>query len=201
MNGSTAAGNTITVASGGALGGSGDIDGRVIVSGTLTPGNSPGLLSTGSQEWRPGGNYNWQVVDCAGLAGAGYDSISVTGSLDLSSLTAGSFAINLWSLSSTGPDVNGDAANFNASANASWTLVTTTTGISGFNAGYFVVNTSATNGTAGFSNTTDGTFSVAKVGNNLVLNYTAVPEPSTWALLGLGLAALVVIHRRSRRTA
>ena len=201
VNGSTAAGNTITVASGGALGGSGDIDGRVIVSGTLTPGNSPGLLSTGSQEWRPGGNYNWQVVDCAGLAGAGYDSISVTGSLDLSSLTAGSFAINLWSLSSTGPDVNGDAANFNASANASWTLVSTTTGISGFNASYFVVNTSATNGTAGFSNTMDGTFSVAKVGNNLVLNYTAVPEPSTWALLGLGLAALVVIHRRSRRTA
>ncbi len=130
----------------------------------------------------------------------GYDSIAVTGSLDLSALTAGSFAINLWSLSSIGPDVNGNAANFNPAANGSWTLVSTTTGIAGFNASSFVVNTTATNGTAGLSNTYDGTFSVGKVGNNLVLNYTAVPEPSTWALLGLSLAAVIIVHRRSRRT-
>ncbi|PTY00598.1 hypothetical protein DB345_00405 [Spartobacteria bacterium LR76] len=201
INGSTAAGNAITVASGGSLGGSGTIGGQVIVSGTLTPGNSPGLLSTASQEWRPGGNYNWQVVDFGGTAGVGYDSIAVTGSLDLSALTAGSFAINLWSLSSIGPDVNGNAANFNPAVSASWTLVSTTTGIAGFNASNFVVNTTATNGTAGLSNVHDGTFSVGQVGNNLVLTYTAVPEPSTWALLGLSLAAIVLLHRRSRRTA
>ncbi len=201
INGSTAAGNAITVASGGALGGSGTIGGQVIVSGTLTPGNSPGLLSTASQEWRPGGNYNWQVVDFGGTAGVGYDSIAITGNLDLSALTAGSFAINLWSLSATGPDVNGNAANFNPGVNASWKLVSTTSGIAGFNASSFVVNTTATNGTAGLSNAYDGTFSVGKVGNNLVLTYTAVPEPSTWALLGLGLAALVIVRHRSRRTA
>ncbi|MDR1145001.1 MAG: PEP-CTERM sorting domain-containing protein, partial [Verrucomicrobiales bacterium] len=41
----------------------------------------------------------------------------------------------------------------------------------------------------------EGTFSVA--GSQLTFNATAVPEPSTWFLIGAGLGALALIRRRS----
>jgi len=41
-----------------------------------------------------------------------------------------------------------------------------------------------------------GAFTVDKVGNTLVLNYSAIPEPSTYALLGIGAMALWVLRRR-----
>jgi hypothetical protein len=40
-------------------------------------------------------------------------------------------------------------------------------------------------------------FNLYQVGNNVYLNY-AVPEPSTYALMGLGALALVVAYRRRR---
>jgi hypothetical protein len=36
-------------------------------------------------------------------------------------------------------------------------------------------------------------------GPNLMLNFTPVPEPSTWALMATGLGALVAAVRRRRR--
>jgi hypothetical protein len=69
------------------------------------------------------------------------------------SATSGSpFAINLWSLASTGPDVNGAAANFNAAQGYTWRIATASGGITGFSADKFRINTSATNGTSGFAN-------------------------------------------------
>ncbi|MDR1146274.1 MAG: PEP-CTERM sorting domain-containing protein, partial [Verrucomicrobiales bacterium] len=41
----------------------------------------------------------------------------------------------------------------------------------------------------------EGTFSVAN--NQLTFNASAVPEPSTWFLIGAGLGALALIRRRS----
>lgn len=38
----------------------------------------------------------------------------------------------------------------------------------------------------------DSTFSIAQSGNTIVLNYTGVPEPSTWALLALSAATLAI---------
>ncbi|MEY4245511.1 MAG: hypothetical protein RLZZ245_3096 [Verrucomicrobiota bacterium] len=174
------------------LSGPGSVTGAMEVSGTLSPGSSPGTLTTGTQTWLNGGNYNWQVLDAAGVAGGGYDTIAITGTLDLSSLTAGGFGINLWSLASTGPDVNGNALNFVATNNYSWTLASASTEITGFDAANFFINVGANNGTAGFGNALDdGAFSVTQSGNNLMLNFTAVPEPSASLLGGLGLLALL----------
>jgi autotransporter-associated beta strand protein len=195
VNGSV---GSVTVSSGGSLGGSGTT-GSLLVSGTLTPGNSPGNLNTGSQTWFNGANYNWQIFDATGSAGSGYDLLNISGSLDLSNLTAGGFGINMWSLSGINPDVNGNATNFNAANNYSWILAQAAAGITGFEATDFSIFTSAANGTAGFSNTLDGALSIAVDGNNLVLNYQAVPEPSTYTLLGLGVVGMLITLRRRAR--
>jgi len=194
VNGSV---GSVAVSSGGSLGGSGTT-GSLLVNGTLTPGNSPGTLNTGSQTWFNGANYNWQIFDATGSAGSGYDLLNISGSLDLSNLTAGGFGINMWSLSGINPDVNGNATNFNAANNYSWILAQAASGITGFEATDFSIFTSANNGAAGFSNTFDGALSIAVAGNNLVLNYQAVPEPSSAALTLLGLVSTLALARRRR---
>ena len=104
----------------------------------------------------------------------------------------------MWSLSGINPDVNGSATNFNAANNYSWILAQAAAGITGFEATDFSIFTSANNGAAGFSNTFDGALSIAVAGNNLVLNYQAVPEPSSAALTLLGLVSTLALARRRR---
>jgi autotransporter-associated beta strand protein len=183
-----------TLDSGKTLAGSGTVTGSLDVAGTLSPGSSPGTLSTGSQNWLTGGDYNWQIINTAGAAGTGYDTVDINGTLDLTSLAPNGFNINLWSLSGIGPDVSGDALNFDDALNYSWVLVSTTGGVTGFDAGDFVIHTGANNGAGGFSNTFTGDFSLAVSDDNLVLNYTAVPEPAAVLLGGLGL--LTLLRRR-----
>lgn len=191
INGIATSTSLVTVGANGSLGGSGTL-GAVTVSGTLTPGNSPGILTTGNQTWLNGADYNFQMLDAAGAAGTGYDQIAITGTLDLSGLTSGGFGINLWSLASIGPDVDGTALNFNNAINQSWTILTTTGGIIGFEAADFVVNVGANNGTGGFQNSLGGgTFILTATSNDLVLSFTAVPEPSAVLLGGLGMLALL----------
>jgi fibronectin-binding autotransporter adhesin len=197
-NGSHTGGGAYTVDASGTLAGSGTISASVSVSGTLAPGNSPGILSTGSQTWFDGGDYNFQMVDAGSTAGIGWDLINITGNLDLSSLSVDGFNINLWSLSAIGPDVNGDALNFDSLTSDSWVIAQTTGGILGFSAADFEIFTAANNGTAGFSNSHTGTFSVGVVGNDLVLNYTAVPEPSMGTHLAMALGMLLFCSRARR---
>jgi len=185
---------TYTLGSTQTLSGSGSVVGAMSVAGTLSPGNSPGNMTTGSQTWLDGANYNWQVVNATGTAGVGYDTMTIGGALDLTNLGSLGFHINLWSLASTVPDVNGSAQNFSDASNYSWVLASTTGGITGFNAGDFLIHTGANNGSAGFSNAFTGNFGVGVSGNNLVLTYTAVPEPRA-VLLG-SFAVLAMLRRR-----
>lgn len=171
----------------------------VVANGTLSPGSSPGTMTQdgGILQLGANGDLNWQVFDASGAAGTGYDTVNLTNGASLSlsllsSLTP--YNINLWSLSSIGPDVNGNAIGFDNSQDYSWTLFSQDTAISGFDPSLFAINVGSFNGTSGFSNDLGGgSFSVALggSGNSLVLNFTAIPEPSTAILGGLGLLALL----------
>jgi fibronectin-binding autotransporter adhesin len=193
-----------TVGSAQTIAGSGSIlaTGKTVtMNGTLSPGNSPGTLiqDGGIMQLGANANLNWQIHDADGAAGTGYDTVNLinTATLDLTALSAlNPYNINLWSLSASGPDANGNAINFNNTLNYAWTLFSTGTPITGFDVSKFAINVGAFNGTTGFSNTLNGTFGVAlgDSDTDLMLTYTAIPEPSA-ALLG-GLGMLFLLRRR-----
>ncbi|MFM8494335.1 MAG: autotransporter-associated beta strand repeat-containing protein, partial [Planctomycetia bacterium] len=166
----TAATGGLAVLSVATLGGSGTLGGGMSLAAgsTLSPGNSPGTITAPSGTWAGGANYNWQLVDATGMAGTDWDLADFSGVLDITATSGAPFNVNLWTLSSTGPDVNGNASNFSSNSQYSWKIATAAGGVTGFAANKFQVNTSGTNGTAGFANSFgNGQFSVANVGNDV----------------------------------
>jgi hypothetical protein len=86
-------------------------------------------------------------------------------------------------------------ADFNASNGYAW-LIAHTDGITGFNAANISINT------VNFTNSlgATGAFNVSAVGNDIYLNFSPVPEPSTYALLTAGLGLLLLKTARRRRS-
>lgn len=209
------AGST-TVEGGATLAGSGSVGATTIASGgTINPGDSPGTLTlTNGLTFSSGGNYNWQIFNAddglaPGLTNT-WDLIAVTGGdWDISGLSSvNQFNINLWSLSGISPDVNGDAINFNNALDSSWEILTYTSLVGTFNSDLFVINSSAFNGTSGFSNDLNGgTFSLEADATSLYLLFTAsggpgpepIPEPGTWAAAALLAGAAGYVRWRRRR--
>ena len=215
----------VEVNSGGTLAGSGSVGTlNVNSAGTVSPGNSPGLLFAANTVFDAGGNYNWQLLDASGTAGlsTGWDLITVTGggTLDLSALATTSpatrFNLNTWTLSSTGPDVNGPAANFvvNDTSNYRFQLVSFSdisklllpTGMTSAFAGQdlttlFNINTAATNGTGGWdsSQAPAQRFMSVQVGlDGKSIDLVIVPEPATIVLVGIGAAFAAAARWRRR---
>ena len=213
----TNAGNLI-IKAGGVVKGSGSTDATMTINagGILSPGNSPGTLTTGSQTWNDGGTWIWEVNDSDGTKGGspGWDSLNIEGTLDLSSLSIGGFTLNITSL-----DLEnnlGEAAgfdNFNLTLGDltgyySFIIAETASGILGFDEDLFVLDTSD------FLNSDPSwDWSIVQENDNLFLEATstsqvflsqqfsfglnAVPEPSSTALLGLGGLALLMRRKRA----
>lgn len=197
-NSSTALAQPITN-NGGTIGGSGKIGVAVTLDSTsdvLAPGNSPGIQEyTIAQTWNSF-TYNWEINDFNGsTTGSHYDQIQinngVSGNLTLNN-TTGSYVLNLFSLAGVLNSL-GDVANFSETTK-SWNILTTSGGISGFNKDLWTINT------AGFTTNLPGPefggeWSLSATSNNLVLTYTAIPEPNVAALLG-GMSLLILLRRR-----
>jgi len=201
--------NAVTL-NGGALGGYGTFsntqnyciaNGSMVVGGSGTVGNMPAqgvvgnlTFATGSTLTLGGGGImQFSVMNATGTAGTDYSLISAD-SVNVTATSGTPFTISVVSVNPSTTQLG--VANFNALLPYSWTILTAASGITNFNAAAFTFST------ANFSNSLNGgTFAVTDVGgDSLVLNFTPVPEPSTWALMAAGVFAIggVAIRRRRR---
>ncbi len=195
----------------GGLGGIGTFQ-PASVSGT---GQTPGLLTFGAnqmvfpgipgEEALPGtltlamntafatGGRFMLVVENPANAADGFGNLSITGNLDLVSISTAGFTIYLESI---GPDGKTGFSPAIVWGNSYSLLIATASGgITGFNPANFAFDVTKFQGglipAAYFSITNpDAT--------HLYLNFTAVPEPSTWALMvvGAGFLGLAALRRR-----
>lgn len=194
LNG-TISGGTTTIDAGATLGGNANVGG-LIISGTLSPGNSPGKVTATSVVLNPTGDFLLQVDTdgSTGAAGTNWDQLAVSGLVDGSALGTGAgqqFSFNLQSLMPN--DTAGSLASWNPDVNHVWhDVVTSTAFTTPLSSQDFSVNSS------GFANRLDGSFSIQTDGTSLDLVYTAAPEPGTWAMLVGGVTLLFVAARRRK---
>jgi len=133
-----------------------------------------GALNVGTQTecsgivFNPGASYTWEINDAV----TNWDLLDVAGLLDVESSGTNPFTVKIVSL--TPSSTPGPLKNFVNTSNYTWIIASATAGISNFNAAAFAVDASA------FSNAVSGTFGIAQLGTNLVVQYTAplvVPAP------------------------
>lgn len=184
--------SAVTVNGGGVLAGSGTVNAAVTINsgGTLSPGNSPGILSTGNLTLN-GTLYSQVGKAVSGaqpVAGTDYDQVNVTGSVTLTggdltlSILTGVETNDIYFLirNDASDPVTGIFATLNGAA------ATLTQGAT-FTSGGQLFQISYTADSVG------GTFTG---GNDVAL--LAVPEPRTCAIVGLGLAVLCFRARRTK---
>lgn len=195
--GSATGSGAVNVYSGAVFGGNGTISGALKVEsgGIVSPGISsttPGTLSVGATTFGNSGQFDFAIKKAeGGILGSDLSLLSISGALTITADANCRFVVNLYSATDSGA---GLLADFDPAGTYSWMFASATGGVSGFAANAFQVNT------ANFQNSFAGDFSVGNIGDNLFVNYTpvVVPEPSTWALLTMGLSLVGWVARRRR---
>jgi autotransporter-associated beta strand protein len=192
--------NSLNLAAGSILGGTGTFSsaggatfasGATVAPGYLYAGQYIGALSFANVTFGTGGIFDFDIQNAGGIAGADYSTLNASGTLTISATQGSPFQISVTSIDpSTGAP---GMATFNPNRAYSWTLVNAGS-ISGFNSLDFSVNAS------GFQNSLNGgSFLISENGGALDLNFTPVPEPSTFILMLAGIAAIGTRIRRSKR--
>jgi hypothetical protein len=174
-----------------------------VFNGTHSPGNDgPGIMTFGTNMFRlwyqEGAKINWQLVaNTTGSAGVAYDQVYFSGTV----LKFEGRGAPIFELEFNSPGSLVDWTDPFWNVNRSWDVFVTTTGsvtsLSNLSLGGSLLDSLGN----ALDPATRGSFSIAQSGQNVVLNFVAVPEPATCGLgvIGLGLAAGVSrLRRRSR---
>ena len=222
VDGTLGSGSTVSVGAGGRLGGTGTVGAlEIATGGILSVGNSPGQLNAGNTTWASGAQYAWEIDDLAGtdtdfLSGQGtnWDFLNVTGNLNVTASGASKFIIDVISLLAADNSLGGAASNWDPLKGYSFAIATASAGIQIGGSGFGSYGNQSAFDTAladlfeirtnNFTNATSSanlwSISTSSGGTTLLLNYnggaTAIPEPSSAALLALGLAAVLAKRRR-----
>jgi len=201
VNGSTSNASLVTVGINGTLGGTGTVGGNTTISGIHSPGNSPGIQTfTGNLSYVNGGTpdptVNWELASNTTTVGANptanFDQVIVGGNLNFTHTTI----INL-SFNGMGSTVLWSDSLWDA--NQSWLLYD----VAGITTNIANLNLNTVNWLDSGSNlfsTAGGSFTLSQNGEDVMLNFTAVPEPSTYGIaLGAMALALAAVRRRRQK--
>ncbi|MFZ9201327.1 MAG: autotransporter-associated beta strand repeat-containing protein [Opitutales bacterium] len=193
---------TIALEDGAILKGNGTVGAiTVAAGGTLAPGNSPGIFNTDTMTLT-GGAFDFEVASVIGdlgeaVAGTDYDTVAVSGLLDLTGIsTASPFVINLISIDGLPP------VGWNSTTTFALTLFTYgTIDLGGHSISQlFQINSAQFYGDAGVVSSANFTVVDDSTNNRVLVQYAPVPEPSTYGLMLGGLAiAFAAIRRRRNR--
>jgi len=214
VNGTVGAVNLTS--SGTILGGDGTVGAVTMVDGAeISPGNSPGTLNMASLTVAANNIINWQVQDALDFTGPqlGFDTIHITGSLNLNAIDSSNkrLVIKVASLlgngngTTLGAPLNFDNADTPGMAPRIFDFMRvdgaiTYNSTTGSNiTDYFSFDLTDFQYTNGGTNNL-GLWSVSSrdVGGDTYISITAVPEPSTYGF-GLGALALAAAAIRRRR--
>lgn len=181
VSGSLGANGHVAVNSGGTLKGTGTIGGTVTVNngGIFAPGNSPGLINTGSLSLASGSTLSLELNST--VAATGYDQVNVSGSVAL----GGSLSLSL---------------GFAPTENVDRFFVILNDGVDAISGTFAGLPQGATFTSEGYmwqiSYQADSGSSAFTGGNDVAL--MAVPEPSSSVALLTGLCSVLGFRRRRR---
>jgi autotransporter-associated beta strand protein len=185
----------VTVAAGATLGGSGTVGGNTTITGIHSPGNSPGIQTfNGNLTYEAGAVVNWELIaNSTGSPGTNFDQIVLptTGNLTFNGSTTLALSFN-------GAGSAVDWSNTFWNVNRSWTVYDLSFGAVS-NAGSLVIGGSLLDSLGNsLSPTGRGYFNTSVSGQDVILNFVAVPEPSTIMLLsGLAVGGFLLRRRRA----
>lgn len=203
----------LAVDNGGKVAGSGYLASSLAIGtgATLSPGspfagdNPIGRLDVWHVDAKAGGTLEWDIMKADVNSGA-WDQIfiSTPSTLDFTAINvndpksaATRFTLKVISRTLTG--ALGLLADFDSSQSYSW-LVFETDGIALFDPEKVIIDTTLFANSL-YDGAGYGYFFLTQNGNDLLLNFSPVPEPSTYVLMLAGLAAAGLSYRRRKNRA